>query len=75
LEATADGIKILFLISKKSDEINLRRKEVPGSDRYLEDGGSKAYLKDMVTGRHYRQNGSESEGDRSNESLIGQEIC
>jgi len=75
LEATADGIKILFLISKKSDEINLRRKEISGSDRYLEDGGSKAYLRDMVAGRHYSRNGFESKEDRSNESMMGQEIC
>ena len=44
------------------------------SGRYLENGNSKAYLRDMVAGHHCSQNGFESEGDRSNESLMGQDI-
>ena len=46
-----------------------------GSGWYLEDKNLKAYLRDMVAGRHYSRNGFESEEDRSNESLMGQEIC
>ena len=36
LETTADGIKISFLISEESDEMSLRRKEIQGDDRCLE---------------------------------------
>ena len=44
----------------------MRRKEIQGSDLYLEDGDLEAYLRDVVAGHHYSQNGFESEGDRSN---------
>ena len=49
--------------------------EVQGSGRYLERGNLEAYLRDVVTGRHCSQDGSESEEDYLNNNLIEQMIC
>ena len=38
---------------KKSDEISLRRKEIQGSGRELENGNLETYLRDVVDGRHH----------------------
>ena len=45
----------------------MRRKEIQGSDRYLEDGDLEAYLRDMIAGRHCSRSGFEYEGDCLNE--------
>ena len=42
----------------------MRTKEIQGSDRHFENGNLKAYLGDVVAGRHYRQDRCESEEDR-----------
>ena len=60
---------------KKLDEINLRRKEIQGSGRYLEDRNLEAYLGDVVAGRHCSQDGNESEGGYLNNSLTEKRIC
>ena len=45
-----------------------------GSGRYLESGNLEAYLRDVVAGRHCSRNRFESEEDRLNKSLIGQDL-
>ena len=70
LEATADGIKILFLIFWESDKISLRRKEIQGGDRCLEGKNLEAYLRDVVDGRHCSQNRFESGEDRLDDGLL-----
>ena len=46
-----------------------------GNGRYLENGNLKAYLSDVVAGRHYSQNRFESEEGYLNDSLVEQRIC
>ena len=55
--------------------MNLRTKEIQDSNQHFENGNLKAYLGDVVDGRHQNQSRFESEEGHLNKGLTGKRFA